>query len=83
MSILWSCSHELHNIVAGDVSQRFVRVPSLSEFSAQLKGPPIESDLSKFVSAEVKAGTAFQLYFFFVNFLELEPILISIISLYI
>jgi hypothetical protein len=39
------------------VIQRFVRDPSVSEFSTTLNGPAIDCDLSKFVPAEVKAGT--------------------------
>ncbi|CAB4011706.1 Hypothetical predicted protein [Paramuricea clavata] len=38
------------------VIQRFVRDPSVSEFSTMLKGPAIDFDSSKFVPAEVKAG---------------------------
>ena len=50
------CLRFLPKSHADGVIQRFVRDPSVSEFSTKLKGPPIECDLSKFVPAEVKAG---------------------------
>ena len=46
----------MYFVFTDGVIQRFVRDPSVSEFSTKLKGPPIDCDLNKFVPAEVKAG---------------------------